>query len=535
MPGRDGPRWPWRLLAAALILLASGLRLTFLLADCPLDLAPDEAHYWDWTRHPDWGYYSKGPLVAALIRAGDFLAGSWIGSATAAVRLPAVVCGALLLVSLYVLTVQTCGRDGLACGVVAAAVTIPAVNAGGVFITIDAPFTCSWGWALVLAHRAAFGRAAWAWPAAGAVVALGLLAKFTMALFVPCLALFLLATPSQRPQLRRPGFWALVAVAGLGVLPQVWWNARHDWVALRHVGGQVGLDEAGGARWLGPVRFLGEQGFAVLLGFWLVAWVGAVVAFRPGRDGDPRRAFLWWLSVPVFSFFAGSSLRTPGQLNWPVAAYLAGLVLAVLWLAERWRDGPRARRWIVGSLLIVGPLGVALTAALLDTRLVRPALERWAGPPTAVNPLPLRKLDPTARLRGWRFLAAEVDRETARLRAAGEEPVLAAAYWTLPGELAFYCDGHPTVYCLGPVRGERLSQYDLWRPNPVWDPEAFRGRTFLIVGELTDDLRTGFASLGPGREVWYCEGDQPIAVWTLTVGHGFRGFPGGPWRERLLY
>ena len=35
---------------------------------CPHDLAPDEAHYWDWSRNLDWGYYSKGPLIAWLIR-----------------------------------------------------------------------------------------------------------------------------------------------------------------------------------------------------------------------------------------------------------------------------------------------------------------------------------------------------------------------------------------------------------------------------------------------------------------------------------
>ena len=36
----------------------------------PYDLAPDEGHYWDWSRHLDWSYYSKGPLIAWIIRAG---------------------------------------------------------------------------------------------------------------------------------------------------------------------------------------------------------------------------------------------------------------------------------------------------------------------------------------------------------------------------------------------------------------------------------------------------------------------------------
>src|SRR6516165_4467823 len=100
-------RWVWRLVAAGLILGSAALRITYLVRDCPLDLAPDEAHYWDWSRHLDWSYYSKGPLVALLIRLSCTLLGGWslalTGTELLAVRVPAVICGALLLTSLYVL------------------------------------------------------------------------------------------------------------------------------------------------------------------------------------------------------------------------------------------------------------------------------------------------------------------------------------------------------------------------------------------------------------------------------------------------
>src|SRR6185503_11126201 len=116
------------------ILAATILRLLYLACDCPLDLAPDEAHYWDWSRHLDWSYYSKGPLVAWLIRLSCELVGPWseraTGSLTFAVRLPAVVCGTLLLTSLYVLAVQTFGRPRLGLALVAGALTLPVVTAG---------------------------------------------------------------------------------------------------------------------------------------------------------------------------------------------------------------------------------------------------------------------------------------------------------------------------------------------------------------------------------------------------------------------
>src|SRR5207244_3550583 len=150
--------WRFRFLAVLLVFASAILRLLYLASHCPLDLAPDEAHYWDWSRHLAWSYYSKGPLVAYLIRAGCTIAGSWsvsvTGSEMLAVRLPAVLCGALLLVSMYMLTRQVYKSEALAFAVVALGLTLPTVAAGASLMTIDAPYTCCWAWALVLGHKA---------------------------------------------------------------------------------------------------------------------------------------------------------------------------------------------------------------------------------------------------------------------------------------------------------------------------------------------------------------------------------------------
>ena len=46
-----------------LLMIVLILRMLYV-AIVPLDLAPDEAYYWDWSRQLDWGYYSKPPMVA---------------------------------------------------------------------------------------------------------------------------------------------------------------------------------------------------------------------------------------------------------------------------------------------------------------------------------------------------------------------------------------------------------------------------------------------------------------------------------------
>src|SRR5690348_9668066 len=44
----------------------TAIRIAVLLLS-PLQLYPDEAQYWWWAQTPDWGYFSKPPLIAWLI------------------------------------------------------------------------------------------------------------------------------------------------------------------------------------------------------------------------------------------------------------------------------------------------------------------------------------------------------------------------------------------------------------------------------------------------------------------------------------
>ena len=62
-------------IALAIIVASVLLNFVYLVWFCPLDLSPDEAHYWDWSRRLDWSYYSKGPLIAWII----LLVWHWFG------------------------------------------------------------------------------------------------------------------------------------------------------------------------------------------------------------------------------------------------------------------------------------------------------------------------------------------------------------------------------------------------------------------------------------------------------------------------
>jgi hypothetical protein len=312
-------------------------------------------------------------------------------------------------------------------------------------------------------------------------------------------------------------------VAGLCCLPILIWNAQHDWVTIRHVhtlGG--GADTR--IYWLGPLIYLAGQA-GILLLIWFGIWLCAMTMHNPLREPRPEVRYLWWLSAPMFLVFLAFGFRTGGgEVNWPVTTYLSGLVLSIEWLTRQLASPrPWYRRWVIGNVALAVTLGLAMTLLMHHSEWFYPQLEKLVGASSDPKTCRIRRVDPTCRLRGWRTLAQEVERLRADLRSRGIEPVLACNHWSLAGELAVYCPDHPPVYSLGWVTGDRHSQYDFW-PGPMHTPEAFAGRTFIVIGGLKQEiLEQAFEGIEFNDFVVHREQNHPISAWIVTVCTGFKG------------
>ena len=71
--GAETARRAW-LCAMALVGLITAVRVAGLFAS-PVELYPEEAQYWLWSRHLAFGYFSKPPLIAWTIAATTRLGG----------------------------------------------------------------------------------------------------------------------------------------------------------------------------------------------------------------------------------------------------------------------------------------------------------------------------------------------------------------------------------------------------------------------------------------------------------------------------
>jgi 4-amino-4-deoxy-L-arabinose transferase-like glycosyltransferase len=448
----DLDRRPARVLLAALVVVPLLLRAAFAAS---VELAPDEAYYAAWSRAPAASYLDHPPLSAWLIAASTAL----FGETELAVRLPALLCGALLTSLLYA-AARALGASRRSALLATAAGSLTLFSsAGATLMTPDAPLALAWGAATTLVLRAAAGG----WGALGgasAAIALGFASKLTAGL------LWAFGATAPIPARRRA---ALLAAALLGLAPFLAWNAAHGWPTLVFHGlraterARLGLDTF--------AELLAAQvGLLCLLPAVLVgaAWVSGL-----RRGSAPGLRFAALSSAGPVACVLLLSLATKVEANWIAPAYFGAFAASAVWL-----DGSARRRRFAG----IAAAFAALVTLVAHLHALRPFL-----------PLPEGR-NPAAQLRGWRDLAAAVRAERGAL------PVLASRYQEA-AELAFYL---PDAGVTTLPRGARVSQYSLWaspaREAPlalcVWRPGEAppRGRRVEVAGRIYH-----LARCAPGR------------------------------------
>lgn len=536
--------------AAVALLLGAVFHLYYLIADCPLDLSGDEAHYWEWSRRLDLSYYSKGPLVAYIIAAGRWLLADWsmrtVGTEVLAVRVPAIALSVATGLGIYRLAMKVTRQPRVALGALLITFAIPIFAAGAILMTIDAPLVCCWVWCLVALHGGLCERRWSRWIAAGGWIALGTLAKYNMLLLLPAVGVLMLVDAELRPWIRKPQPYVAAAIGLSGLLPIAWWNMQHDWVSFRHVAGQAGMGDSGGFQPAGVIEYVGGQAavcgvvwFFIMLLAWRELWNRPVsdveLALQPVTTVQQTRAGVRLLiaaSVAPYAVFLLFSPFTKIQPNWPVAGLAPAAILIAIWIRRRWLadTSATARRNTLLLTISAALIGSALVLVMHRTDLLYPLLSRFASNAPVWELTPMAAYDPAARLRGWSALGRGVGEVLADERAKGREPFIMTDDYQVASEIAFYCPGNPPVYTAQSALGKRATQYDLWT-NPIRDRELFIGRPCIYVGLLQpqlegDDHGRGGAlpGLRRARTVEHIVRGHRIRVWTIFVADRFEGF-----------
>lgn len=487
------------------------LRLIYLPFFCSaFDLAGDESYYWEWGRRPDWGYFSKPPMIGWLMG----VVGVVTHHAEWGIRLASLLCGTVSLGLLYALAKRMFDSSIALLAVFLAAFT-PANIALNLFFTIDAPLVLCWSAALLAfwkAIEAPEKTANWFWLTLA--LGLGNLSKQMMLVFPLLMLLLVWWSKAARPMVRRRGFWCSIGLSLLFVLPVLWWNEQHDWITFQHTSHH--FDTKADATLL--------DRFTIFLSFpllqmalltpliWCLLMILGFGGLLKWRLLELRGQFLTLFSAPALMVFSLLAMRQSINPNWPAVYYLSGVIVVAAALQGRSPVWPRVswQRWLKPTTITAFLVTVLAYAAPMAMGLF--GLEGHA------------KLDPFARIRGWREAGEAAGRFYAGAPTPEKTFFLVLGHRENASQLSFYTPQHPPVYRWQEV--EMISsQYELW---PRANEERMGGDALIFVPDgrgLAKSMARSFETVEKKGEINIPIGNDKSRSYNVYLGRNLISWP----------
>ncbi|MCX5849091.1 MAG: glycosyltransferase family 39 protein [Deltaproteobacteria bacterium] len=379
--------------------------LVRLFINVQIELAPDEAYYWYWGKHLDFGYADHPPMVAYVMAIFTAIG----GNTEFFVRLGGLLLsmGALFIMfhTSRTLFPANHGHESqnklwgknVAWELLFIFNITLLFSAGCIVQTPDQPMLFFWTAAVFLGSLIITKGSPKYWYLWGVFLGLGLLSKYTMILIVPCFFLFFLISPEHRFWLKKKEPYIALLIAFLVFSPVLYWNWQHQWVSflyqlhqgldpkrrdvvqiilklLEYAGGQAGI--------VTPLLFIA---------FVIYAFKGTIVSLRENRK---EYLYLVLLSLPILLFFGlSTALGKVAEANWPAPAYVAGGLMMVHIFHEYFINKKVHRLFIASGIVL----------ALLINIIVH---IHFLVPFLPISP----KLDPFQQFHGWRALGANINK-----------------------------------------------------------------------------------------------------------------------------
>ncbi len=214
------------------------------------------------------------------------------------------------------------------------------------------------------------------WLIVGAAAGLGMLSRYSMALYLLPMLLFVLLHPQARRCLARPGPYIAVAVACVIFLPHLLWVAQNDFISLAYIDQRAGTS-TGWKRLTSPAYFIGGQilAFVPML---LILTIGSAAGMTADHERAEAECGLYdrWYIVtvalgPVALLIVTALVlgRTPRAM-WGAPLWVFAPLLAMLLLGTKLNDRGRRRLYYVWPAAFLLPLLIFAGAMLVGPNLM---------------------------------------------------------------------------------------------------------------------------------------------------------------------
>ena len=340
-----------------LLLIALATVVVHLILGGRYGIHRDELATLEDARHLAWGYPAYPPVTPFFGRISLVL----FGTSISGFRLFAHLAQATAVVLTGLMAREMGGRRGAQ--LLAATAAVPFALGGG-FLMMYVAFDCL-AWVLVAYFVVRLLRTEdprW-WVAIGSSIGLGMLTKWTMGFFVLSIVAAVLLTPA-RHYLKSKWLWVGVALSILLFLPNLLWQAQHNFVSLDFLGHIHARDiRQGRTAYFLPQQFM-MMGFRTPL-------AAAGLFFCLASPAGKRFRMIGWMYVVTLLLFTVSKGRWYYMGPAYPMLYAAGAVSGEQWLATLQRARAMTIRWVAWAVLvleILQTIALWMPVAPLNTR-----------------------------------------------------------------------------------------------------------------------------------------------------------------------
>lgn len=331
------------------------------------ELQDDEAYYWVFSQHLDWGYFDHPPMIALLVKMGYAIFPNELG-----VRLFPLL---LNILSLVIIEKLIDKKNPLLFYVIALSIAV--IQVTGFVAVPDIPlifFTALF----FLCYKRFIGNYSLSDTfLLGLSIALLLYSKYhaVLIIFFVLLSNIRLFT---KYQLYIAGVIALALFA-----PHLWWQYQHDWVSFRYH-----LFESNVNAYKPSFTFDYIIGQLLLpgpiAGFILLP---AAFLYKPQKQSANYQLekALQYTMVGLYSFFLLSSFRGKVEGNWTSPVLVSLIVLAHQFLHEKLRWQKILFKLLPITLLLVLFARVIMIEDLLPVKAIQQRYHAWKEWPTQMK------------------------------------------------------------------------------------------------------------------------------------------------------
>lgn len=390
----------------------------------------DEAYYYHWSLNPDFGYYSKPPMVAWFLSIGTF----FFGPTTFGIKIVSPFVYAATSLIIFQLTRQFVSvRAALIAGVIFSCSLLVGFNSE--FITTDAPFLFFWALSWYLFLVALTKRSLLFWVSLGVATGLGMLSKYTMGALPLALFAFMVLSNRYRAQLFTSGPWVAAVVAGVIFSLNIYWNIQHDFIALQHT---KEISQTSGALVNFPslLEFLATQFiiFGPVCSYFAIKALFnrkalAAESDTPSNEGIPRKE-LFKCAILVAGVIL-IAISTQAFLSRAFANWAAPWIIGASVLTAIYLDGLPTKAWMK-TLRI----GIYCQLVLLSL------FYHWPQVLAFSQIEPGKTSTPFARVDGWKQLSDQLNPilqryPSAHLLSESRDLLAYLGFYSMPGSFEF--------------------------------------------------------------------------------------------------